>query len=609
MKPAALLLLALISLLPMTARANELSDAAQPPSADELKSRRDNAIRDIGAAAKDLDAARPEAALATLRHVREDLEDDGDPHLLRLTYDAMAIAGNELGDRAAELAGHFQGVLLHHLLRQDDALETALAELSLADAYQRYGLREPQYIALSNAQMSLSSARASKANSKDVEAAEGMYQSMIGQILWQNERIELALVHFRKARALARKGRIDPQNAGRIDQLIAEGERRMAGLQRTRATGVAQCTGGPHLQDIQERACRLEADHQIAEGSAAQAERILVSLLTDVSQGSLRPDRYEAARDLLLLRRAIHPPDHGDVIAISDLVANYLASKNQLAGASLIAARLADIAPLGDADRTRIAALCGHVARRAIRNGSEELARRFLEWQRKVVLIGLADPDRPLVDPLTDEADRLMTASLLRIESARIAELNGHDRLAAALRQKVEAQIATIPLRHFDAIERRLLYRYVKEDEYVFPTFAAAEEFMGRLGSRLPKSDERHDAAIQTWISFVGGWWSDVPRSIKMIEALIADIRSEPEGRTRALARSLEMLEQALDPSARRSRSIEPCRTVRHRRFDFCSISPTNRTTFSLPMHSWKMRRRCGRTMAFLISRRSFGWT
>lgn len=535
---ASLLLLAVL-LLPgaLPARA----DTSAPAAAAEMD-RAAQAER-IGAAFRLLKAEKGREALALIGPLRDELEDDDDAELRLAVYDLLGYAGALAGDRAAEIQGNTQSVLLNALLAPLDAPDTVAAELTLAESYRRSDLRLAQFHVLANVLAAVEGARRAGPLSPDMEETEAAAATLLAQTLRAEGRVELALAFFRRADALARKGRMEPLNAGKLEAVIADMAAQPALVSPPLPAGT--CIGSPALTAEAMAACRRAADHAFAQGDTGAAETILAGLLADVPAQSLRPDRAEAARDLLLLRQLTRPARDPELLASADLVANYLASINEVTTAALIGARLARTAIDSGSHDAQVAQMCGHIARRAVRNGSPELARRMLDLQLAVTLAGLADTGAPLAAAPQPEHERRLAAVLLRIEAARIAAASGRPRVAARAWKQVERDVASVPLAAFEDMERRTVLRYVGETGFLFPSYAAAVEFMGRLALRLPATDPRRDEARIGWISAVETWWGDRARADAMAQEAIADIRAAPEGRSAALV-SLLMLRAAL---------------------------------------------------------------
>ncbi|MFG1363199.1 hypothetical protein [Xanthobacter versatilis] len=480
-------------------------------------------------------------AMAMLIPVRDALEDEGDPELLLTAYDLLGYAGRGLKDRAVEIRGNAQSVILNYIIAPLNASDTVIAELALAETYRRHSVQEGKYFALANALAAVEAARRSGPLTDDIEKMEAMASALMGQALWTDDRPELALGFFRRAQLLARQGHMDPGNAGKLDAVIDEAELRVASRADTPLPGQDGCVGSAGLDKAGMAACRHAADRAAAFGDAAGADAILSNLLSDVPMGSLRAERYEAARDLLVLRQLNRGARDPDLLASADLVANYLASKGEVTFAALIGAHVARTAIDHGSYDLRIAQMCGHIARRASRNGSEELARRMLALQREVTLIGISEADAPLAAAAPEQLERRLTAALIRLESAQIASAANHPSRALAEWGEVDRQVAAIDLADFERIERLTVINYAGGTEYVFPSYAAAVEFMGRLARRLPVEDPRHDEARLAWIGAVDAWWGDSVRAGAMADEAIRDIRTAPEGRSAALVSLLKM--------------------------------------------------------------------
>ncbi|MFS8040645.1 hypothetical protein ACI7CM_05500 [Xanthobacter sp. AM33] len=497
--------------------------------------------------------------MALLLPLRDALEDEGNPDLLLVLYDLTGYAGARLKDRAAEIRGNVHSVLLNYLAAPLNAPDTVMAELALAETYRRYDIREAQLYVLMNVLAAGKTARWGGPLSDDMEETLAMAEALTGQRLQADGRPELALFFFRRAQVLARKGRMDAVNAGKLDTVIGELEAPVAGRDRNPLPGPDDCLGSARPDATRMAACRQAADRAIMTGNAILADKILSNLLNDVPLGSLREERYDAARDLYLLRQ-LNREDHDPALLESaDLVANYLASINEATVAALIGTRVArTVIDRGTYD-PRIAQMCGHIARRALRNGSAELALRMLAVQRAVTLSGIADADTPLSTATPDILERQVIAALLQIESAQIASTANYPRVAAAEWADVDRLVATVALGDFEKIERLTTINYAGVKDYVFPSYAAAVEFVGRLARGLPAQDPRRDEAIAGWISAVEAWWGDSVRADAMADEAIREIRAAPEGRLTALARLLTLRAGLVE-------TTNPALTVRYTR-------------------------------------------
>jgi len=508
--------------------------AASPTlQAGEPAEQRSELVERLDAAVRLLGADRPRDAMTLLEALRRPLEEAGEPRLLLRLYDLIGYAGHELQDRAAEIDGNAHSAILNYLVAPLDAADTVLAEFSLAEADRDGG--DGRVLALAQVLAAVQGARQAGAPSADMEELEAKGAALLGQRLLRDERPEIALVFLRRARTLAVNGHIDADDVRKLEALIGAAERQAQARRDLPTARLEDCTGHAGLVPTQMAACRRSADLAVAHGDSAAADAILERLIADVPRGSLRPDRYDAARDLLVLRLLHRPADHPQLRASAGLIADYLASTGEVTPAAVVAARAARAAIDAGTYDPQLAQTCGHIARRALRAGAPDLARRMIALQRKVLLAGLADPGGALSEADLPVLQRRLAAALLRIESARIASASTLPRLAAAQWAEVERQIATLDLAHFDTIERLTVVEYAGIEDVVVPSYAAAVEFMGRLARRLPASDPRHDAAIGGWVNALEVWWGDSARADALAEDAIREIRAAPHGRDDAL--------------------------------------------------------------------------
>ncbi|MFG1345205.1 hypothetical protein V5F59_09950 [Xanthobacter autotrophicus DSM 431] len=532
-------------LLAMPAMAQTAAPAGAPQPAPQAAEGADLAGR-LDAAYRLLGADRPGEAMAQLEALRSPLEESGDPALLIRFYDLMGYAGQEVKDRAIEIDGNAHSAILNYLVAPLDAPDTVLAEFTLADAYRG---RDEQIYALAHVLAAARGARRAGSVSPDMEELEAKAAALMGQRLLRDERPELALMFLRRAGDLAGKGHIDADDVRKLDLLIAEAERGAAARRDLPPARPEDCTGHAGLAAEQMVACRRNADLAVARGDSALADAILARLLADVPRASLRADRYDAARDLLVVRLLHRQAGDPQLRASAELIANYLAYMGEVTPAALLGARAARIAIDGSSYDPELAQTCGHIALRALRAGAPDLARRMMALQRKVLLAGLAEAGAPLSAADPKVLQRRLSAALLRIESARIATGSHLPRLAAAQWAEVERQIATIDLAAFDTVERFTSVEYAGVEDFVFPSYAAALEFMGRLARRLPASDPRHDVARGAWVNAVEVWWGDSARADALADEAIREIRAAPQGRDEALVNLLSARSSIVAPT------------------------------------------------------------
>lgn len=468
-----------------------------------------------------LKAGNAAEAAPLLRPLVAALEDEDDLELLRDAYELSGIAGDALNDPSLAIAGSLQTVLLGHLLAPLDAPDNVSAELGLAETYRRRERDVSQFVVLANVLAAVEAARRAGPLAADLAEAAMIAPALMGQLLRAGDRPELALFFFARARSVADA---DPDTARKLDAVIAEAREEIGKAPLPEPDG---CIADAALDEARMAACLKAADRAFARGDVARADLILSNLLKDVPEGSLRAERYAPARDLLLLRLVTRDAGDAELLASAELVANYLASINEVPAAAVIAARVAHAAIDGDSYSPRIAGMCGHIARRAAREGSPDLARRLLVLQRLALRAGL--PAAPLLDLPREARERTLDDILLRIETVHIAAA-GRARLAAVEQAGVERAVATLDPDIFTEIERLTVGRYASSTDYVFPTFAAALELKGRLALRLPADDPRRDEARLGWISalyFRGG----TAEADAMADAMIRDLRAAPDGR------------------------------------------------------------------------------
>jgi len=536
------LLLAIPAMAQTGAPASLPQAAEAAPSTSALIDRLDAAYRLLG-------ADKPGEAMALLEALRRPLEDGGDLDLLIRLHDLIGYAGHELKDYAAEIDGNAQSVILNYLAAPLDAPDTVLAEFSLAATYRRRDGEDGQILALAHVLAAAQGARRAGPPSADLEELEAKAAALMGQRMLGDGRPELAMVFLGRARTLAGKGHMDAGDVRKLDLLIGEAEHDAAARRDLPLASPEDCTGHAGLAEAQMAACRRSADRAVARGDSTVADAILARLIADVPRASLRADRYDAARDLLVVRLLHRPAGDLQLRDSAELVANYLAYMGEVTSAALVGARAARSAIDGASYSPQLAQTCGHIARRAIRAGAPDLARRMMVLQRKVLLAGLAEAGAPLSAPDPQVLRRRLDAALLRIDSARIATGANLPRIAAAQWAEVERQIATIDLAAFDTVERLTAVEYAGVEDFVFPSYAAALELMGRLARRLPASDPRHDVARGAWVNAVEVWWGDSARADALAEEAIREIRAAPQGRSEALVNLLTARSSIVAPT------------------------------------------------------------
>ncbi|MFK8252772.1 hypothetical protein [Ancylobacter terrae] len=509
------------------------SPAAAAPASPE------DPVKQLRTAYKLLEDDQAGAAMALLLPARDALENAGDLDRLGILYSLTGYAGKALGDRPTELSAKVQAVLLAYLANPLESIDTLDAEFSLAEAYSRHDVRDAQLLVLANMLASVEAARRAGPLPDALEETETIALLLMGQRLRADGRPELALAVFRRALPLAQKGRVDAENAGKLAAIVAEMEAAAAPLAPPPEAGA--CLGRADLPAARMAECRQAADRALAAGDAATAERLLVELLADVPQGSLREERFEAARDLLLLRQMNRPADDADLAASVDLVGNYLASIGEVAGAAIAGARVVRSALDRGVYEPRLAEMCGHLARRAVRVGAPQLALRLLAFQRAVVMAGLGEGvalERSIPNP---EVKRRLVAALLQLEIAHTAAAAGYADRAAAERAEVDRQVASLDLADFDRIEDMTAISYAGVKDYVFPSYMAAIDLMGRLASRLPPGDPRRDSFRIGWVSGLASMWGEPARADALADEAIREIRAAPEGRRKALSTLLTL--------------------------------------------------------------------
>lgn len=518
---AAALVAGLLAALPATAQAD-------PPAAStpDLSARLDAGYRLVA-------SDKAGEALALLDTLRGPLEDAQDPNLLIRLYDLIGYAGRQLKDRAVEIDGNAQSLILNYLAAPLDAPDTVLAEFSLADAYRG---RDEQVYPLAQVLAAAQGARRAGASTADMEEMEAKASALMGQRLLRDGRPELALKFLNRSRELGGKGHIGAGNMRKLDLLVDEAERDAAARHDLPSVPAQDCTGHAGLEAAQMAACRRSADLAFARDDGATAEAILARLITDVPRASLRADRYDAARDLLVVRLLNKTAGDPLLRASAELIANYLAYMGDVRSAAMVGARAARTAIDGASYNAELADTCGHIARRAVRAGAPELARRMLELQRMVLLAGIGESRAVTTADGPQVLQRRLAAALLQIEIARMAVGSNLPGLAAAQWEEVERQVSTIDLAAFDTVERLTAVEYAEVESYVFPSYAAALELLGRLARRLPASDPRHDVTRAAWINAVEVWWGDSGRADALADELIREIRAAPQGREQALA-------------------------------------------------------------------------
>ena len=486
-----------------------------------------------------LGADRPGEARALLEALRRPLADAGEPHQLIRLYDLIGYVGPELKDRAIEIDGNAHSAILNYQVAPLDAPDTVLAEFSLAAAYGSRDGRDGQVFALAHVLAAAQRARRVGPPSSDLEELEAQAAALMGQRLQGDGRPEFALVFLRRARMLADQGHINAGDVRKLDRLIGEAEGDAEARRDLLPARLEDCTGHAGLESAQMAACRRSADLAVARGDAAAADAILDRLISDVPRASLRADRYDAARDLLVVRLLHRQASDPQLRVSAELIANYLAYTGEVTSAAMVGARAARSAIDGGTYDLQLAQTCGHIARRALRAGAPDLARRMIALQREVLLAGLAEAGGSLSVADPPVLQRRLTAALLRIESARIAVGSTLLRFAEAQWAEVERQMVTIDLAAFDTIERLTVVEYAGVEDFVVPSYAAAVEFMGRLARRLPASDPRHDEALGGWVNALEVWWGDSARADALAEEAIREIRAAPEGRDEALVNLL----------------------------------------------------------------------
>ena len=369
----------------------------------------------------------------------------------------------------------------------------ASSQVGLARIYDGRKNERALQLSAHNALNAIAAMRRDGKTYDDMDEDEAIAHGVLANSYERVGRSRMALRHFRASRDIGARGGLPPDVVDQLGQIIARVEQKVA--ESGPPQQPASCASANEIAQEIVAACIELADAAFLQGEAEQAASILDQL--SAAATPLRtPDVLipaVVARHLHLLEK--HPAAATEVVRSVDVLANKLAGSGDPGGATLLSMRtMMALLEAGQFEQS-MADLAGHIARRAARNGNEDLAIRLLDVQAVTLRFGGEKaPDAEV------KLARDLERALVALDAASFAELNKYDGLARTYGDVAERLFDRFAKEDFAQLTSMLAPYWDQDRGYVFPGSGAAAELLGRIALRDPGDAQRQNA-ILVWIS------------------------------------------------------------------------------------------------------------
>ncbi|MBX9758236.1 MAG: hypothetical protein K2Y29_05615, partial [Beijerinckiaceae bacterium] len=457
-------------------------------------------------------------ALEGLLALKNRVEDTRDFALLEAYYDLMSMAARGAGNEGLRLGGAFQSALVQVRATGAVSESTASSHVLLARIYDGRKSERALQVSAHNALNATAALRRDGKTYDDMDEDEAVAHGLLGNSYERTERSTLALRHFRASREIGARGGLPASVVEQLSKVIERVEQNVADAGPPREP--PSCAPADDLSELTAAACLAVADAALLAGDDAKASDIL-RLLTSKSTPQRMSDIVlpaTLAHHLLLLEK--HAPGSPEIVRSVDVLANKLAGSAESGLATLISLRtMMALLEAGEFHQS-MANLAGHIARRAARSGSEDLAIRHLDVQAVTLRIGGQKADDAELKYARD-----LERALVALDAASFAELNGYQGLSRTYAQVAEGLFPTFEADEFENLRGKLASYWDQDRGYVFPAAGAAAELLGRIALRNP-SDQMRQEAVIVWISSESAYRGAEARAVRLSDEIIAGQRA-----------------------------------------------------------------------------------
>ena len=479
----------------------------------------DQAWADLKPVLEAVQQKRHARALEDALAMKTRVEDTRDFALLEAYYDLMSMAARGAGNEGLRLGGAFQSALVQMRAYGASAQPTASSQVGLARIYDGRKSERALQISAHNALNTIAALRRDQKTYDDIDEDEAIAHGVLANGYERTGRSRMALRHFRASRDIGSRGGLPGEVVEQLGQVIARVEQKVA--ESGPLEEPVSCAPADDLAKPTVDACIEMADAALLAGEASKAAAIL-DLLSSKATPQRTPDVLlpaVLARHLHLLEN--HPAAAPAVVRSVDVLANKLAGAGDMGSATLVSMRtMISLQEAGQYEQS-MADLAGHIARRAARNGNEDLAIRLLDLQAVMLRLGGDKAPTPDVKLARD-----LERALVALDAASFAELNRYEGLSRTYAQVAERLFDTFAKVEFSQLMAMLAAYWDQDRGYVFPAAGAAAELLGRIGLRDP-SDLQRQNAVLVWISSESAYRGAEARAIRLTDDIIGRMRRD----------------------------------------------------------------------------------
>lgn len=490
-----------------------------PPARAQTPTPTQQAWADLKPILEAVQQRRHKEALASVMAMKNRIEDTRDFGLLEAYYDLMSIAARGAGNESVRLGGAFQSAIVQVRATGSVSESTASSHVQLARIYDSRKAERAVQVTAHNALNAIAGLRRQGKTYDDIDEDEAISHGLLGNSYERTGRSHIALRHFRASHEIGARGGLPASVVEQLSRVIERVEEKLKDIGPPAEQ--PSCTPVDDLPEATAAACLAMADAALLAADSARALGILTLLMSNATP-QRTPDVLVpamVARHLLLLEN--HFAGAPEIVRSVDMLANKFAGSAESGLATLVSLRTMMALLEAREFQQSMADLAGHIARRAARSGSEDLAIRQLDMQAVTLRLGGEKADDAELKFARD-----LERALVALDAASFAELNGYEGLARTYAQVAEGLFHKFESGDFESLRGKLASYWDQERGYVFPGAGAAAELLGRIALRNP-SDEMRQEAVLVWISTEATYRGAEARAIRLNDEILTRARAE----------------------------------------------------------------------------------
>jgi hypothetical protein len=449
----------------------------------------------------------------------------GDLQVIFRFYRLFTAVAQRDGNLLAQMGGRVHVALVRHAI--DGALTStaANANFELGQSFlARDGFRDAGQFALMNALSVANAFVRTGVREPEIIAVQAMSNALLGQSFLQGDRPGAALYYLRLAVAQAGPAGFSDRNKAALGNLLKQAEAGAAAIPA--APPDTKCDEEAQHEERRRNACLSQAEVLWSRSDLAGAEAALARLAGSFTCMNVGEARQEIVQRLMFVRALRERPGQPALRDAVCAVANQIAARRPIAASALAMPTIRAFVDQGRYD-SEIADLAAHIARRWIRENQDLFAWYFMEALSQVLDKGQPPANMSPRSASDQMSEQKLARSLLALDRAYLAERSGWAAAGEIERARTVADAEAVDLDQIERLRENLRKYWLPSYGFMTPTPAAAAEFYARAARRLPAGDERRRTALVLWLGLENIHRADEPRAARIAAELIEQARRE----------------------------------------------------------------------------------